>query len=484
VLTLINTNRMEPLIAPIGLDYVAGAARAAGLEAEVLDLALAADPEAALRDHVADRDPLLVGLTLRNVDDCFWPSAEWFVPALAETVGQVRRLTDAPIVLGGVGFSVFPRRLVAFTGADFGVHGDGEAAVVALARELEGDRRFDRVPGLVWREDGRTRGNAPAWPDALSLPTARDQIDNAAYFRLGGQGAVETKRGCNRRCIYCADPLAKGPHLRCRDPAEVADEIESLAAQGVDVLHTADSEFNVPGDHALAVCEELRRRRLGERVRWYAYLAVTPFDADLARAMRRAGCVGINFTGDSAAEAMLATYRQPHRREDLAAAIRLCRENGMAVMIDLLLGGPGETPETAAETVEFLKRAGPDCVGAALGIRIYPGTEVAARLAAGGPLEENPGIRRRYEGCVDCFRPTFYISPALGEHPAAVVKDLIAGDERFFEPAEEVAGEDGKGYNYNDNTLLVEAIAAGARGAYWDILRRMRGGSSKENASP
>jgi len=474
MLTLINTNRMEPLIAPIGLDYVAGAARAAGIETDVLDLALAADPQAALRGHFARRHPPLVGLTLRNVDDCFWPSAEWFVPDLAETVGRIREVTDAAVVLGGVGFSIFPRRLVEFTGADFGIHGDGEAAVVALVRELEGGRRFDRVPGLVWRDDGQIHNNPPAWPDALSLPTSRASIDNAAYFRLGGQGAVETKRGCDRRCIYCADPLAKGPRLRCRDPAEVADEIESLAARGVDVLHTADSEFNVPGDHALAVCEELARRRLGDRVRWYAYLAVTPFDAQLARAMRQAGCVGINFTGDAAAEVMLATYRQPHRREDLAAAIRLCRENGIAVMIDLLLGGPGETPETAAETIGFLKQAGPDCAGAALGIRIYPGTEAAERVAAEGPLEENPGIRRRYEGRVDAFRPTFYISPALGENPAALVKDLIAGDQRFFEPAEDVAGEDGTGYNYNDNTPLVQAIAAGRRGAYWDILRRMR----------
>jgi len=476
VLTLINTNRMEPLIAPIGLDYVAGAAQAAGVETEVLDLALAGDPAAALRGHFARRDPRLVGLTLRNVDDCFWPSAEWFVPDLAETVGRVREVTDAAIVLGGVGYSIFPRRLVEFTGADFGIHGDGEAAVVALVGELEGGRRFGRVPGLVWREDGGLRGNPPAWPERLSLATARGAIDNAAYFRLGGQGAVETKRGCDRRCIYCADPLAKGPRVRRRHPAEVADEIGSLAAQGVDVLHTADSEFNVPADHAAAVCEELARRRLGERVRWYAYLAVTPFEAQLAGAMRRAGCVGINFTGDSAADAMLAAYRHPHRREDLASAIRLCRENGIAVMIDLLLGGPGETAETAAETIAFLKRAGPDCAGAALGIRIYPGTEAADRVAAEGPLEENAGIRRRYEGPVDFFRPTFYISPALGANPAALVKDLIAGDERFFEPAEEVAGEDGKGYNYNDNTPLVEAIGRGERGAYWDILRRMRRG--------
>jgi len=483
MLTLINTNRMEPVIGPIGLDYVAGAAEAAGLEVDVLDLALAGDPHAALRRYLQDHSPDLVGLTLRNADDCFWPSAEWFVPALAETVRQVRGRTDAPVVLGGVGFSIFADRVMERTGVDFGVRGDGEEAVPALAHELAGGRRFDRVPGLLWRQDGRLRANPPAWPRLLRLPTARAWIDNAAYFRRGGQGAVETKRGCPRRCLYCADPLAKGPQARLRDPADVADEVEALAAQGVDVLHLADAEFNVPGDHAMAVCEELIARGLGDRVRWYAYLTVTPFDSGLARAMRRAGCAGIDFTGDSASEAMLATYRHPHRQDDLGRAVRLCREHGIAVMVDLLLGGPGETPETLAETIAFLKSAGPDCVGAALGVRVYPGTAMAEWLAGQGPTEANPGLRRRYDGPVDCFRPTFYISPALGERPAALVKDLVAGDERFFEPAEEVADPDGRGYNYNDNTPLVESIAAGARGAYWHILHRMRTGEL-EGGSP
>ena len=267
--------------------------------------------------------------------------------------------------------------------------------------------------------------------------------------------------------------------MRPRGAAEVADEVESLLGQGVDVLHLADSEFNVPGEHARDVCEEFVRRRLGDRVRWYAYLSPTPFDAALADVMRRAGCVGINFTGDAAAEAMLRVYRQPHRREDLAKAVGACRASDIAVMIDLLLGGPGETPETVADTIAFIKQADPDCAGAALGVRVYPGTAMARRLAAEGPVESNPGIRRRYDGPVDFCRPTFYIAPSLGPQPARLVKDLIAGDRRFFEPAEEAApgGKDDKGYNYNDNRPLVEAIARGARGAYWDILRRMRPGS-------
>jgi radical SAM superfamily enzyme YgiQ (UPF0313 family) len=478
VIALVNANRMRPLIAPLGLDYVATTARRAGLEVEVLDLALAADPAGALAEFFAARSPRLVGLTMRNVDDCFWPSAQSFVPEAAALVGALGGLTDAPVVVGGVGYSIFAEALAGALGAGLGVRGDGETAIIALAKELDGRRRLDRVPGLVWRDGDRLTSNPPAWPEDVRPATSRDSIDNAAYFRLGGQGAVETKRGCDRRCLYCADPLAKGPRVRRRSPADVADEFAALAAQGVDVLHLADAEFNVPGDHARAVCDELARRGMGDRVRWYAYLAVVPFDESLAAAMRRAGCVGINFTGDAASAAMLRAYRQPHTAQDLARAVRCCREAGIAVMVDLMLGGPGETPETLRETIAGLKAIGPDCVGAALGVRLYPGTGVTARLLEEGPLEGNPGLRRRYDGPADLVRPTFYIAPALGPNPAALVREMVAGDERFFEPAEEaheaLAREPGCGYNYNDNAPLERAIAAGARGAYWDILRRMR----------
>jgi radical SAM superfamily enzyme YgiQ (UPF0313 family) len=471
MLTLINTNRMLPPIGPIGLEYVAEAARNEGLDVEVLDLCLCDDPDKALGDYFTSHNPRLVGLSFRNVDDCFWPSAQWFVPDLASLIRRLRALTEAPVVLGGVGFSIYARDIVNYTGADFGVHGDGEQAVVSLYRQLQQGGTFEGVDGLIWRGNGGVVCNRPSWPTTVSIPARRRMVDNAAYFARGGQCGFETRRGCNRRCLYCADPLSKGSCLRLRAPAEVADEVESLLAQGIDVLHTCDAEFNLPRSHALAVCEEFIRRSLGDKVRWYTYLAVKPFDAEMAAAMKKAGCVGINFTGDSADAGMLRRYRQTHRREDLEKAVRLCRAGGIKVMIDLMLGGPGETPETLATTIDFIKQIGPDCAGTSLGIHIYPGTDIVQTILDEGPMELNSAIRRKYTGKIDLFKPTFYISKELGPHPARVVKDLIAGDERFFEPTEETPGADATDHNYNDNTALVDAIAQGARGAYWDILR-------------
>ena len=474
MLALVNTNTMQPPVAPIGLDYIAGAARAADIDVEIIDLCLSENPSEELANRLSANQPELVAPSFRNIDDCFWPSAQWFVPKLCDWVSQIRGVSDAPIVLGGVGFSIMPERIVDYTGADFGIRGDGEQAIVELVGQLRGAGRWQLVPGLIWRDDGKIHSNKPAWPQKISLLTSRDYVDNKTYFEKGGQCGLETKRGCNRMCVYCADPLAKGRHLRVRDAVEVADEAANLLEQGIDMLHLCDSEFNIPSEHAKEICREFIRRGLGEKIHWYTYMAVTPFDDELAGLMKKAGCVGIDFTADAASGIMLSNYRDVHRAADLSAAVKLCRDNGITVMLDLLLGGPGETPQTLAETIEFVRKTGPDCVGASLGVRIYPNTQMAAVVETEEELETNPNIKRKYEGPVDFFKPTFYISHLLGPEPARLVRNLIGADKRFFKPMLEADDSQSTDHNYNDNTALCEAIAAGARGAYWDILRKMR----------
>lgn len=470
---------MQPAIGPVGLDYIAGAAKSSGIDTELVDLCLEQDYQQTLEKYFSSKSPSLVGLSFRNVDDCFWPSAEWFVPKLGKIIDVIRELSGAPIVVGGVGFSIFGKEIIESTGADFGVAGDGEQAVTELYNQLHNGRRFESIKGLIRRSGDEIICNGKAWPEKLSLSTKRDVVDNREYFRRGGQCGIETKRGCNRRCIYCADPLAKGSVVRVREPSEVADEVQNLVNQGIDVLHTCDSEFNIPAEHAFAVCEELIRRGLSEQVRWYTYMAVRPFDSALVQIMRRAGCVGIDFTTDSACPSMLKTYRQPHLKGDIETAVRLCRDNGIKVMLDLLLGGPGESPRSVAESIEFFKRIGADCIGAALGVRIYPGTGMESVVSAEGNVETNPNIKRKYDGPVNFFKPTFYISSSLGDRPAQLVRDLIDGDKRFFEPMVEIDDKksaQGKStnHNYNDNTELLEAIKKGARGAYWEILHQLR----------
>ncbi len=473
-IALVNANIIKPAVAPLGLEYLAKACRDAGIDAEVIDLSFEDDPHEALRRRLAEVRPELVGVTVRNSDNCYLLSSHSFIPEIREVVARTRSATEAPVVLGGAGFSAAPRAAMRAIGADYGVAGDGERALVALLEVVRGRREPGEVPGLLWREGGAVRAAEPEWTAFADGPLPRDAVELERYLREGGQVGLETKRGCDRSCIYCADPLSKGRRIRERPPAAVADEVEHLLARGCDVYHICDSEFNIPESHARAVCEELIGRGLGDRIRWYAYLAPAPFSDELAGLMRRAGCRGIDFGADSGDPEMLRRLGRDFEPEDTRAAVAACRTQGIAVMTDLLIGAPGETRESARASIEMARQAEPSCAGISLGVRVYPGTGIAGIVREQGPMADNPALWGRTAENEEMLEPVFYLAPELGapEEAAAWLADVIGGDPRFFFGG---SGDDAD-YDYDDNELLVRAIAEGARGAYWDILRRRTAG--------
>ncbi len=470
---LVNSNLMQPPIAPIGLDYIAGYLEVAGHQVELLDLCFEANPDAAIAARLArGSQPQIIAITLRNTDDCYCASRQSFLPQFRGIIQALRaRCREALMVVGGVGFSLMPRAILADAPGCVGIVGDGELSLAAIGSAVDRDGDIWRAPGLVgFTAGGEWRAQSAARGPVHNIPTSRSWVDNRRYFAEGGQGGIETKRGCAGRCIYCADPIAKGRRYRLRPPAQVAQEAQSLLAQGVDVLHTCDSEFNLPPRHALAVCQELVRRRLGERLRWYAYCSPEAMTPELAAAMRRAGCVGINFGTDSACDAMLRRLGRGFTAADIRRVREICRTAGITCMFDLLLGGPGETRETTAETIRVMRETEPDAVGVAIGLRIYPGTGLARTAAAEGITPDNPNLVGQVADNPEFARPVFYLSAALGPDYPPLLHDKLRGDPRFF-----LGGSgDETDYNYNANDALVEAIKAGARGAYWDILRRLR----------
>lgn len=468
---LANTNRMKPAIAPIGLDYLADSLVAAGHEPRLLDLCFSddvlSDVETAVKEHAPD----VVGVSVRNTDDCYFSGGAFFLPEIKEVVESLTRLSDAPVVLGGVGFSVMPEAVMEFCEADYGIAGEGEVAFVQFISALESGSGLDSVPNLLYRTDGVLRRNPPRDIALDSLPRTRSFVDGARYFREGGQAGFETKRGCYMDCIYCADPVSKGRRVRLRSPGLVVDELKGLLAQGIDHFHTCDCEFNIPGEHAKDVCRAIIDSGLGEKIRWYAYCSIVPFDAETAELFKRAGCAGVDFGADSGSDEMLARLGRQFGSEDLVRTAELCHRFGITFMYDLLLGSPGETQATVRRSIELMRKIDADCVGLSMGVRVYEGTPMADWVRAQGPLESNPDIYGAAADNPGLLRPIYYISPELGLGIVEHVREVVGGDTRFFLPSNEVAESN---YNYSDNSVLVNAISDGARGAYWYILRTLQ----------
>ena len=74
---LVNPNQMKPPVTPVALDYLAQSLEERGFEAEVLDLAFSTDAELDIQSALRRMDPVLIGVTVRNLDDSYLASQDF-----------------------------------------------------------------------------------------------------------------------------------------------------------------------------------------------------------------------------------------------------------------------------------------------------------------------------------------------------------------------------------------------------------------------
>jgi radical SAM superfamily enzyme YgiQ (UPF0313 family) len=435
---LVNPNDISPPVAPLALEYISSFLIEKGHNVLLYDMNIHKESFSAVLEKVS---PYCVGITVRNIDDSCYATTEFFLDKIKSAVSEVKA-RGIPVIMGGVGFSIMPLETLLYTGADTGVWGEGEDVFESLVSARV------RPKGIIC---------APAFPLKDFRPK-RGFIDNLFYYRKGGMAGIETMRGCDRKCIYCADPIAKGRRLRFRSVESVIDEVRQLLRAGIAHYHLCDSEFNLSIEYVRSLSKAFIDSRLGEKISWYAYGVPDVMDLELPRLLRKAGCKGINFGVDHTDDRMLSFLNKSYRYEEVKRTVKMCQKEGINVMVDLLLGAPGETFDTIKKVIEDMKALNPFRIGTSYGIRVYPGTAFHEYLKNSGyPLPSS------------LLRPHFYLNETIRAGIDEFIKELVKGDERFYFNSRE---ESNQNYNYNANKVIEDAIKDGFRGAFWDVLAK------------
>jgi hypothetical protein len=346
-----NQEKLPSPVVPLGVLYVAAAVRDAH-DVRVLDLCFEDDPVAALEKTIADFDPEVVALGLRNLHDNTYGSSGPLIAYYERLARAVKEETKAPLVVGGAAITLQPAHLVERLGADHAVVGEGERTFRSVIDALA---RGETPPRIVLA--AAARGETTRDLDALASP-ARDLID-PRYFVLDGTSNVQTKRGCAFQCTYCDYPDLEGKKVRVRDPARVADEIAAMAAMpGVSHGFVVDSVFNVPRSHALAVCREVKER--GAPIPWVCYATPASMDEELVAAMASAGCVGAEIGTDTGSPRVLERLRKPFTLDQVKRTRRAFAQEGISDCHTFVLGAEEETVDEAKRTLEFVEELDPD----------------------------------------------------------------------------------------------------------------------------
>lgn len=384
---LVNSNTKGDVLAapPIGLCYVASAARSAGHDVHVLDLCFRRDITKDLRSTVQRISPDVIGISIRNIDNVNMLHPKSYVPDLERIVRIIRDLSPVPLVLGGAGASLSPEHLLRRLRGDFIVVADGERPFLTLLEDLDSGRTGEGIPGVGLLKEGLFLFTPPALEDfSRGHAEVGRWIDMSPYNKIGSSYNIQTKRGCRHKCIYCTyNQVLEGSKLRLRSPVDVADEIEdAVLRHGVMSFEFVDSVFNDPIDHCSDILEEIARRPWKAR---FSAMGVNPrgLTPGFLELMSHAGFTSFWITPESASETMIRNYKKGFSLEDVIHAAETVRKTRFQVVWDFLIGGPGETNRTLQETLDFTvkflrtpRRPPFFTVNFFLGVRIYPRTKL------------------------------------------------------------------------------------------------------------
>lgn len=408
---LINTNRERSpeTPVPLGLCCVASAAHEAGHLVRVLDLCFEHNPARVTAGCVRNFQPDVIGVSVRNLDNCDYARPRGFLPEVSRIADVCRSVSDAPIVLGGPAVSQAPGVVARFLGCELAVGGEGEAAFPALLRAMEAGSDPAAVPGVA--VDGAAPGSVHLLDEpalaALPDPDPARWLDLRPYRACGAPMPIQTKRGCALHCSYCAYPQIEGPYWRLREPGWAAEQVIAASKAGMRSVEIVDSVFGIPQEHAVACCEAIARTpRPHLTTLDLNPLCCTP---EVIDAMDAAGFSAVGVTADSGSDAMLRSLDKGFDSDDLRRAARYLRRLKACRLWVFMLGAPGETEATVRETARFIEELPrTDLVIVTCGIRVLPGTALREALVADGVIGADD----------DLIRPSFYHSPHVSPERA------------------------------------------------------------------
>jgi radical SAM superfamily enzyme YgiQ (UPF0313 family) len=222
--------------------------------------------------------------------------------------------------------------------ADSVVVGEAEGVIEELLKDVEdGTLKPFYKGGLV---------------PLTGLPHPRRDLLNGYTFR-----AFSTARGCPYSCKFCVTPQLYGRRVRYRPIDDVIEDISSFKSR---YWFSTDADIWGPDvDRYIELFKEMARSL--PKLNWYGEANLSPVEhprgEELLKWARRSGLMQVGIGLESLSVENLHSYRNlPKIGKDSEEAIRIIRDNGIDVVVFLMLGGMGDDMDAYKKVLEFCDR--------------------------------------------------------------------------------------------------------------------------------
>jgi anaerobic magnesium-protoporphyrin IX monomethyl ester cyclase len=393
---------------PLGLAYIAGAIKDAGIAYTVIDgtgEALDAISPYPLRndfmiqglsfEQIADRIPAntaMVGLS------CMF-STLW--PLTRDLAAYIRpRFPNALITLGGEHGTAVPELVLRSSAFDMVVQGEGEETFVSVAKAIMAGESWRDIPGIAYLDEGVYRTNGLAarnrniddipLPDWDSFPLeeyiSRHQING---INIGRAMPLLSTRGCPYQCTFCSSPNMWTTRYITRDPVKVADEIELYKKKyNIANVDFQDLTAVVKRKWVLEFTHELIKRQLNVTWQMPSGTRSEVFDEEISDLLYKSGCRALAFAPESGAPEILEKIKKQVDLGHMLKAMRIAVRRGFKLSCFIVIGFPDDTRASLHKSLQLIRRM------AILGVHDvavskfvpYPGSVLFKRLQQEGRI--------------------------------------------------------------------------------------------------
>jgi p-methyltransferase len=218
-------------------------------------------------------------------------------------------------------------------------------------------------------------------PDLSGIPNVIHTTDGGATFVRGGREVenndmeanpidwssfdpsflaptVQTRTAisCAYKCAFCRYPVMAGA-LKVAGVETVERELRYLHSIGVTHLLFIDDTFNIPRERFKQICRMMIRNQFG--FRWFSYFRCANADAECFDLMAESGCAGVFLGIESGDDRVLKAMNKIATVDKYRDGIRRLNERGIISYASFIIGHPGETEETARNTLAFIDETRP-----------------------------------------------------------------------------------------------------------------------------
>lgn len=330
------------------------------------------------------------------------------------------RCHNVPVIIGGIHATFMPDE--ALQHADYVVRGEADAAIIPLVEALRESRPPVDIPGVSYRDGGRTVHN-PCSPPDFNLDSLPIPDLSLFHWRKPLRSIpVMTSRGCPYNCVFCSVTPMFGRRYRFRSSESVLRELARYRGKYV---FFCDDNFTADKKRSKELLRGMIERRLKLKG-WGAQVRVDAVeDEELLELMRAAGAKIVYIGLESINPETLKAYRKQQTVAEVERSIRKFHEYGIRVHGMFVFGGDSDTVQTIRETADFALKARIDSVQF-LTLTPLPGTPLFEQLEAEGRL-----LTREWE-LYDGHHAVF--QPALMS-PEQLQDETVRAFKRFYSAA-------------------------------------------------